>query len=131
MNTPSAILTRNDPSVDEPRPDRFGADLQQRLEAAEQRARDAERRTAAIERALVSSGPIEQAKGLVMGVFGLDAEAAFQVLVWVSQHANTKLAIVAERFLVEVGRTDFGSAPRESLTQLLDGLGRDRPRRAS
>ncbi len=52
-------------------------------------------------------------------------------LVWVSQTADTRLAIVAERFLVEVGRTDFGRAPRESLTQLLDGLGRARPRRAS
>jgi hypothetical protein len=58
-------------------------------------------------------------------VFDLGAEAAFDVLVWVSQNTNIKLATVTERFLAEVGRTELGEEPREALTLLLANL--DRP----
>lgn len=99
------------------------AAAEERAESAEQRAETAERRVEALQRALDSRPTIEQAKGLVMGVFGLDSDAAFEVLVWVSQHANMKLATVATRFLAEVARTDLGDAPREELTALLAALG--------
>ena len=46
---------------------------------------------------------IEQAKGALMLVYGLDAGAAFAVLSWQSQHANIKLRELAERLVAEVG----------------------------
>ncbi|GGH91341.1 ANTAR domain-containing protein [Arthrobacter liuii] len=42
---------------------------------------------------------IEQAKGIVMVLKGVDGAAAFQVLATRSQHANTKLHIVAEELV--------------------------------
>lgn len=42
---------------------------------------------------------IEQAKGIVMALRGVDAPAAFQVLGTRSQHANVKLHIVAEELV--------------------------------
>ncbi|MEV6772384.1 PAS and ANTAR domain-containing protein [Nocardia sp. NPDC051030] len=45
---------------------------------------------------------IEQAKGALMLVYGLDAEQAFRVLTWRSQETNTKLRTLAERLVQEV-----------------------------
>jgi hypothetical protein len=59
-----------------------------------------------------------------MGVFGLDAKAAFEALVWVSRHANIKLNTVVDRFLTEIAALEFGEAPREELTQLLAAMSR-------
>jgi len=42
---------------------------------------------------------IEQAKGVVMALHGIDAHTAFQVLATKSQHANVKLHIVAEELV--------------------------------
>jgi hypothetical protein len=102
-------------------------DAERRAAEAEARAAARERRIEALERAVESRGPIEQAKGILMGVFDLGPDAAFDVLVWVSQHTNTKLATVTERFLAEVGRTELGEEPREPLTLLLAHL--DHPTR--
>ena len=40
---------------------------------------------------------IEQAKGVLMAVYSIDAQAAFDLLRWGSQHTNTKLRVVAEQ----------------------------------
>lgn len=40
---------------------------------------------------------IEQAKGMLMVVYGIDAEAAFDLLRWRSQDANVKLRLIAEQ----------------------------------
>ena len=40
---------------------------------------------------------IEQTKGMLMFVYGIDAEAAFDVLRWQSQHHNIKLRLLAEQ----------------------------------
>jgi hypothetical protein len=93
--------------------------------SAEERAEAAERRVAALERALASRATIDQAKGLLMGVFGLEADAAFERLVWVSQHANVKLNVIAERFLHEARRVPFGGTTSERLTRILARLARD------
>jgi hypothetical protein len=51
--------------------------------------------------------PIEQAKGMLMFVYGVDAEAAFDMLRTHSQEHNVKLGLIAEQVvkdLVELSR---------------------------
>jgi hypothetical protein len=48
---------------------------------------------------------IEQAKGMLMLVYGIGADAAFQLLRWQSQHHNVKLRRMAEQIT-----RDFGQA---------------------
>jgi ANTAR domain-containing protein len=40
---------------------------------------------------------IEQAKGMLMFIYGIDADTAFGILRWQSQQHNVKLRLVAER----------------------------------
>lgn len=54
--------------------------------------------------ALVSRPVIEQAKGVLMAVHGLDADRAFAMLVRQSQRENLKLHEVARRFLTNLNR---------------------------
>ena len=54
---------------------------------------------------------IEQAKGMLMVVYGADVDAAFDLLRWQSQHHNVKLRVVAEQVV-----TDFSRAARQSPT---------------
>ncbi|BBX67330.1 PAS and ANTAR domain-containing protein [Mycolicibacterium psychrotolerans] len=44
---------------------------------------------------------IEQAKGMLMVVYGIDASAAFDLLRWRSQQTNVKLRLLAEQILVD------------------------------
>ena len=90
-----------------------------RADAAEQRAEQAEQRIAAMEQALENAAGIEQAKGLIMGGFGVDPDQAFEALVWVSQHTNIKLRVVAETFIARAHGLELGADTREQLTQLL------------
>ncbi|MFP5312283.1 MAG: ANTAR domain-containing protein [Actinomycetes bacterium] len=53
----------------------------------------------AIEGVYEHKAVIEQAKGIVMALRGVDGPAAFQVLATRSQHANVKLHIVAEELV--------------------------------
>ncbi|MCD2196265.1 ANTAR domain-containing protein [Actinomycetospora endophytica] len=95
-----------------------------RAEQAEERAEAGERRIEALLRALDSRAQIDQAKGVIMGAFDISAEAAFDALVWVSQQANVKLAVVADRFLIELRDIDTGQPHRDELTRLLASMGR-------
>jgi hypothetical protein len=104
--------------------ERRAADAERRVEKAEEQLAARDRRIDALLRAVDSRGPIEQAKGVVMGVFGLDSEKAFDALVWVSQHANVKLGTVAERFLADLRGLDLGAQCREDITQLLASMSR-------
>lgn len=45
---------------------------------------------------------IEQAKGVLMRMYRINDEQAFQLLVWRSQETNTKLRALAEQFLREL-----------------------------
>ena len=45
---------------------------------------------------------IEQAKGIVMAQFRCGPDEAFEILCGMSQHANVKLRIVAERMVEQV-----------------------------
>jgi hypothetical protein len=44
---------------------------------------------------------IEQAKGMLMVVYGIDSEAAFDLLRWRSQEANIKLRVLADQIVAD------------------------------
>ncbi|MVU77293.1 ANTAR domain-containing protein [Nocardia sp. ET3-3] len=46
---------------------------------------------------------IEQAKGVIMLVYGINADAAFRVLTWRSQETNVKLRALAAQLMADVG----------------------------
>lgn len=50
---------------------------------------------------------IEQAKGMLMLVYRLNADAAFDVLKWRSQENNVKLRALAQQVVVDFGNLDF------------------------
>jgi anti-anti-sigma regulatory factor len=52
-----------------------------------------------LHRALLTRGTIEQAKGVLMVVYGLDSDAAFAMLVWYSRSAKLPLRELAASFL--------------------------------
>ncbi|MBF6180233.1 PAS and ANTAR domain-containing protein [Nocardia otitidiscaviarum] len=57
---------------------------------------------------------IEQAKGALMLVYGINADQAFRVLTWRSQETNTKLRTLAQRLVADV--TEMGGAAVELRT---------------
>ena len=73
-----------------------------------------------LRRAVASQARIEQAKGALMLVYGLDAEAAFALLSWQSQHSNIKLRELADRLVNAVGRDGVAStAVRRRLDEMI------------
>ena len=67
-----------------------------------ERYRGARQLALQLERALDSRAVIDQAKGVLMAVHGVDADGAFAMLVETSQRTNTKLRAVAEDLLASV-----------------------------
>ena len=61
---------------------------------------------------------IEQAKGALMLVYGIDAGAAFELLMWRSQHTNTKLRALAAQVVAELGTL----TPSDNVRQQFDHL---------
>lgn len=55
--------------------------------------------TTVLTKVAASRARIEQAKGVLMAVYGISAERAFDILVWRSQEANLKLRDLAANFL--------------------------------
>ncbi len=74
---------------------------------------------AAVAASARSRDRIEQAKGVLMLGYGLDADAAFAMLRWWSRNRNVKVREVAER-LIDVAQGGHASHP--GLRQLLDSL---------
>jgi len=60
--------------------------------------------TAAVADISENRAVIEQAKGMVMFVYGIDANAAFHLLRWQSQQHNVKLRVVAEQIAEDFTR---------------------------
>lgn len=89
-------------------------DLTPELEAETSAAADA-----AVAASAASRDTIEQAKGILMLGYGLDADAAFAMLKWWSRNRNVKVREVAER-LIQVAREGHVSHP--GLRRLLDAL---------
>ena len=64
---------------------------------------------------------IEQTKAMLMFVYGIDADGAFQLLRWQSQQHNVKLRLIAEQIskdLVELSRAN-GRARRHTIDGLM------------
>lgn len=66
--------------------------------------------TAQVSQARATQEVIDQARGVLMLLYGLDADAAFSVLTWQSQRSNVKVRRIAQR-LVEVAVRDLRVSP--------------------
>ena len=64
---------------------------------------------------------IEQVKGMLMLVYRVDADAAFELLKWRSQEANVKLRILAEQLLADFAGLTYEETlpPRATFDHLL------------
>lgn len=52
-------------------------------------------------------GVIEQAKGMLMLIYRIDADSAFELLKWRSQETNTKLRLLAAQIAKEFQQVDY------------------------
>ena len=52
-------------------------------------------------------GAIEQTKGMLMFIYRIDADAAFELLKWRSQETNTKLKLLAEQIAYDFLHLDY------------------------
>ena len=52
-------------------------------------------------------GAIEQAKSMLMLLYRINAEAAFDLLKWRSQETNTKLRLLAEQLAADFQALDY------------------------
>ena len=73
-----------------------------------------------LRRRLATQPCIEQAKGVLVGVYGIDADTAFAVLVRWSQHTNTKLHLLAADLVAAAG--ELSGQPRGGLHRFLNRL---------
>jgi anti-anti-sigma factor len=94
------------------------------IDVTESQARGRSREVASgLRKAMASRATIEQAKGALMLVYGLDAEAAFSLLSWQSQRSNIKLRDLAERLVAVVGGDAYASAAiRQRLDEIVYSL---------
>jgi ANTAR domain/PAS fold len=68
---------------------------------------------------------IEQAKGILIAVYGVDAEAAYQLLRWHSQHGNVKLRTIAQALVLTFVEGDPDTtSPRRRVSTFLDRVSR-------
>ena len=93
-------------------------DLSERVKAAS----DVEIGEAVRASAATRSG-IDQAKGIVMAAFDLDAEQAFALLRWHSSHTNRKLRDLSEALIDRLAAADPQIALRQRLSDVFTGLG--------
>jgi len=74
-----------------------------------------EQLSAAIAEIAENRATIEQAKGMLMVVYGIDAEAAFDLLRWRSQEGNVKLRALADQVVTDfVGLSQAEQVPTRS-----------------
>lgn len=75
---------------------------------------------AAVKNFATSRAVIEQAKGMLMLVYGIPADRAFDVLTWRSQQTNTKLRTLAQNIVAAAsGAVTIDDAARQSFDHLL------------
>ncbi|NAZ78208.1 ANTAR domain-containing protein, partial [Kineococcus sp. T13] len=83
-----------------------------------------ERTTEQVRTALAGREGIDQAKGMLMLVYGIDADAAFGLLRWYSQHSQVKLAELAARLTAAAADSTFagGTQARAAVDDLLSSV---------
>lgn len=78
---------------------------------------------------LLSTLPlVEQARGLLIGYFGIDADAAFDLLVRWSQSTNTKLTGLSDALLIAASTTRPGDEPFSGVRTFVATVGSTNPR---
>ncbi|MGV0715422.1 PAS and ANTAR domain-containing protein [Mycolicibacterium sp. XJ662] len=77
--------------------------------------------TAAVAEIAEARSVIEQAKGMLMLVYRINAESAFELLKWRSQETNTKLRLLAEQIAKDFLELNYDEElpPRSSYDRLL------------
>ena len=75
--------------------------------------------TAAVDELSRSRAVIEQAKGMLMFAYGVDANRAFDVLVWRSQQTNIKLRELAAQLVDDLTPVTLPTQVRTRVDQLL------------
>jgi ANTAR domain/PAS fold len=77
--------------------------------------------TAAVAEIAENRATIDQAKGMLMLIYRVDADAAFDLLKWRSQETNVKLRILAEQLLTDFGELTYDETlpPRSTFDHLL------------
>jgi PAS domain S-box-containing protein len=78
-----------------------------------------ERVTAKLAEIAEKRAAIEQAKGMLMLIYGIDEDAAFDLLKWLSQEANVKLRLLAEQIAEDLRSTGPAFIPQSEFDQLL------------
>ena len=73
-----------------------------------------------LRRRLLTQPAIEQAKGVLIGFYGIDADTAFAVLVRWSQHSNTKLHVLAAGLGAAAGQSS--GQPHAGLRRFIKDL---------
>jgi hypothetical protein len=63
--------------------------------------------TEAVAEIAEARGAIEQAKGMLMLIYRINADAAFELLKWRSQETNTKLRLLAEQLAEDFLALDY------------------------
>lgn len=63
---------------------------------------------AAVAEVATNRATIEQAKGMLMLIYRVDADRAFEILRWRSGTTNTKLRLLAEQILIDVRSLQYG-----------------------
>ena len=75
--------------------------------------------TVAMASVVESRAVIDQAKGILMAAYGVDADRAFEILKWRSQATQVKLRTVATRLLEAVIREGLASETVTVIDHLL------------
>jgi PAS domain S-box-containing protein len=78
--------------------------------------------TAAVTRIAEARAGIDQAKGMLMLIYGMDDAAAFELLKWRSQETNIKLRLLAEQIVADflaLSATSETPHPRSTYDNLL------------
>lgn len=77
--------------------------------------------TAALNDITENRAAIEQAKGMLMLIYRVDADTAFELLRWRSQETNVKLRVLAEQLLVDYAELVYDEVlpPRATFDHLL------------
>ncbi|OKH83095.1 antitermination regulator [Mycobacterium sp. ST-F2] len=75
--------------------------------------------TSAMKQVVDSRATIEQAKGVLMVAYGIDADRAFDILTWRSQLTHVKVKTVAAQFLAAVMRDGLSAESVGTIDRLL------------